>query len=66
MQYRIFDMRKSLFQDDLIVWAKSPKEAVKKAFPNAKVERRIEGCGVNIVVRSSRGSYLYRVEESEV
>jgi hypothetical protein len=62
MKYKIFDMRKGLFSDDAIVEARSPIEAVKKAYPNADVKRIIhDNSEVNVVVNSCRGSYLYSV-----
>ena len=35
-KYKIFDVRGSLLQDDIIVLAKSPMEAVKKYYDNVR------------------------------
>lgn len=58
-KYSIFDTRKGLLADPVIVCANTPKEAVERAgYINVRRDERRDGCAP-VIVRSARGTYGY-------
>ena len=58
--YEIIDLRKGLFADSIKVLAPTPTQAIKFAYPDLKFERDYE-CKGEIVVKTARSSYVYKV-----
>ena len=59
-KYKIFDITKGIFSDDIIVEAKSPLEACKKIYgKDYIIKRNVYGTGGDLVVYGRRGSYVY-------
>ena len=54
MKYKIFDVRANLWDDDRIIEASSPIQAVRKIYDNVKRVKNGE-----IVVRCTTGVYCY-------
>lgn len=63
-EYEICDLNKSMFSDNIIVFAKNPLEACKKYIKSIGEDKKIKKDMTNsgrLVVKNNRASYVYHV-----